>query len=234
MPGPDLRRLWAVLALMTALAALPLGLFPSLDLGASALFFRPGEGFWIDTLPAIGPARYALWYASLLLIVVSALGLAVAGVRQAPAFGMPARVWGFILALYLLAPGLIVNLGLKAHWGRARPANVAEFGGPSAFTPFWQLAEECQKNCSFVSGEGAAAMALGISLLILVQAAGARLPGSLRRLGIGLAFALPVLGGLQRLVTGRHFLSDTLMAMAIVAAVALVLHGLLLRGRRES
>jgi len=236
MPGPDLRRLWGVLAVVTLLTVLILGLFPAIDLGASALFFHPGSrvgaGFWIDALPASGVFRYALWYASLALVMVALVGLALAGVRQAPALGMPARVWAFILALYLLAPGVIVNLWLKAYWGRARPANVVEFGGPQDFTPFWQMADQCQSNCSFVSGEGAAAMALGISLYVLIRAAGSGLSPALRRAGLMLALAIPVLGGAQRLITGRHFLSDTIMAMAIVAAVALVLQSVILRPAR--
>lgn len=229
MLDPDLRRLWLVLGLVTALAALTLGLFPAIDIGASALFFQEGSGFWIDAWQVSATLRFTIWYSSLALLVVALLGLVLAILRRAPALGIPARVWGFILALYIIAPGLIVNVGLKSYWGRARPANVVEFGGTKSFTPFWQMADQCPKNCSFVSGEGAASMALGISLFVLIRAAGDGLPAVLRRLGLLVAVAVPVVGGAQRLMTGRHFLSDTLMAMAIVAAVALVLQAVLLR-----
>lgn len=219
-------------ALAVVLALVLLALFPRLDLAVSGLFHFGSQGFVLATIPGTSALRYTLWAFSLLLVLLALVSFLLAGIRQAPVLGLPDRVWAFVFLLYLLGPGLIVNLWLKADWGRARPANVVDFGGTQAFTPFWQVADQCQSNCSFVSGEGSAAMALGISLFVLIRAWGDRLPAAVRRIGMQLCVILPVLGGLHRLVTGRHFLSDTLMAAAIVAVVALVLHAALLRGRR--
>jgi lipid A 4'-phosphatase len=229
MPRLDLRQLWGVWAIGTLSAGLLLGFFPSLDLQVSALFFQPDHGFWLSTFPGMSFSRFSLWYASLALVVLSFVGLSVALFWHTELLGFPARVWGFIFALYVIAPGIIVNVGLKELWGRARPAAIVEFGGAHAFTPFWQVAQECASNCSFVSGEGAAAMALGVSLIVLIRFAEQRLPPALVRPGLWLGVFLPVLGAAQRLITGRHFLSDMLMAIAIVTCVALVLHALLLR-----
>lgn len=230
----------AAVALGVVLALVLLGLFPRLDVAVSGLFHFGSEGFALARIPGMGALRFTLWALSLVLLLVAFVAFLLAGIRQARVLGLPDRVWAFVFLLYLLGPGLIANLWLKANWGRARPAHLAEFGGTQAFTPFWQVADQCQSNCSFVSGEGSAAMALGISLFVLIRAWGNRLPAAVRRIGLWLCVILPVLGGGQRLVTGRHFLSDTLMAAVIVAAVALVLHRLLLRragagpGRRES
>ncbi|QLQ19882.1 MAG: phosphatase PAP2 family protein [Exiguobacterium profundum] len=66
---------------------------------------------------------------------------------------------GFVLAVYALGTGVLVHGLLKAYWGRARPAQVTEFGGIAAFTPPWLISQECTRNCSFVSGEVSGAVA---------------------------------------------------------------------------
>lgn len=233
MTDPELKRTAGRVMAALGLVLLLLALSPGLDIAVSGLFHHTTKGFVLATVPGMGVLRYTLWACSLMLVVLALAAFLLAGIRQARVLGLPDRVWAFVFLLYLLGPGLIVNQWLKANWGRARPANVTEFGGAQDFTPFWQVADQCQSNCSFVSGEGSAAMALGISLFVLMRAAGDRLPTLLQRFGLQLCVILPVLGGLQRLVTGRHFLSDTLMAMVIVAALALVLHALLLRRPRE-
>lgn len=224
----------AAVALGVVLALVLLALFPRLDIAISGLFHFGNHGFALASVPGMVALRYALWACSLVLLLVALVAFLLAGIRQAQVLGLPERVWAFVFLLYLLGPGLIANMWLKANWGRARPASVVEFGGTQDFTPFWQVADQCQSNCSFVSGEGSAAMALGISLFVLIRAWGTRLPAVVRRIGLQLCVVLPVLGGLHRLVTGRHFLSDTLMAAAIVAVVALVLHAALLRRRRRA
>ena len=43
--------------------------------------------------------------------------------------GVPRRIWGLIVALYLLGPGLLVYFGPKELRHRARPADSMPFGG---------------------------------------------------------------------------------------------------------
>lgn len=214
------------LAAATAVAAVVFTIWPQLDLAVTRLFHRPGEGFWISDLPGIQGLRHFVWDLSLGAVGVSlvALGLAFAG-RPIRDFG--ARPAGFLLALYLLGPGLVVNVILKAHWGRARPAAITEFGGSAEFTPALLPADQCARNCSFVSGEGAAAVALAISLVVMAPLA-RRLLGRLFPLYVAAAIAFPAAGLALRVLTGRHFLSDTVFAALIVLAIALVLHRLIL------
>jgi lipid A 4'-phosphatase len=154
---------------------------------------------------------------------VAVVGFVAAGATGRVALWLPQRAWGFILALYILAPGLLVNAGLKSHWGRARPAAVQEFGGTAQFTPALQPADECLRNCSFVSGEASAAAALAISVAAGLYVLRGRMAPVTLRAGLWAAFAVAVLGSLLRLATGRHFLSDVVFAWLLTAGVALVL-----------
>ena len=49
---------------------------------------------------------------------------------------------------------LFINSVLKSHWGRGRPEDIIQFGGPEIFTPWFRYSEACNTNCSFVSGDG--------------------------------------------------------------------------------
>lgn len=124
------------------------------------------------------------------------------------------RATGF----FVLGPGLIVNGALKNGWGRARPADIAEFGGDGVFTQAFHMVGTCTRNCSFVSGEAALAMAVA---LVLWQVAGrAGLAGP--RLAATLAVFVTVTS-LMRVVTGRHFLSDVVFACLFMAMLARVM-----------
>ena len=207
-----------------------LGLWPQLDLAASRVFYAPGEGFQLTGSTASELFRTSVWDLSILVFSVAFLGTALATFKRR-LWRVPSGLWIYLFTLYLLGPLVLVNGILKAHWGRARPADVAEFGGTHQFTPFWQPADECVKNCSFVSGEVAAVFALSLTMLMLTGNAMPGLPGPLRRGCRVLAFALPPLVVLQRLAAGRHFLSDEALAGLIVLLLAGALTPLLAIGR---
>lgn len=230
MPAVDHRRAARALAFLTLAACAIFAAFPRLDLAVSAWFYRPGEGFWLAGNGLVEAARNGVWNLSIAVFALSIVALGFAAARR-PLLGIDARAAGFVVLLYLLGPVLLVNGVLKAHWGRARPVDVAEFGGAARFTPFWLPTDQCQSNCSFVSGEGSAAAALALVLLVFAPHA--------RRLLSRRGFAVYALAGVAapatglalRLATGRHFLSDTVFAVLLVLAVALILHRLLLKGR---
>lgn len=223
------RRAVAVWLMMVAIAAVVFGLWPGIDPMVTRLFWD-GGGFPLAQSRFWNLIREILWDASLGLLAVAIL-LAGWTAWRGPVRGIGPRVWGFVAGLYILGPGLLVNGILKSNWGRARPAQTLDFGGQADFTPFWQISQECQRNCSFVSGEGSAAVAFAISVLVLLSAWRPAPSAAPRALVIGIALAVAVLGSFQRLATGRHFLSDTVFAGLFVAGIALVLCRLL-RGRR--
>lgn len=201
---------------------------PGIDLWTTGLFYRPGAGFPMASFPPAEWLRGVLWGASLWLVGIAAAGLMLSRATGSSALWLPGRVWAFVLALYLLGPGLIVNVVLKTHWGRARPAQIVDFGGTATFTPALLPSDQCMGNCSFVSGEGAAAVALAICLWVILRNLRPR-PGRreawLRLAGLVL---LACLGAGMRVMAGRHFLSDTVFAGLIVIGLAMLLNRLIL------
>ena len=61
---------------------------------------------------------------------------------------------------------IFVNLTLKNFWGRARPNDVVELGGKESFSPWFEITNACETNCSFFSGD--ASVWFSIIVLYLV------------------------------------------------------------------
>jgi len=216
------RRAAVALAIAFGVAAAAFLIWPILDLRVAALFYRPDTGFWLGALPGVEPFRNFIWDLTILTFVVAIVGagLALAG---RPLLGVPLRDWVYVALLYFLGPILVTNILLKAHWGRARPADVTDFGGPHLFTPPWQPADQCSANCSFVSGEVSATVVMGIAMLVIAPALARHLPRIAMRFWRAAAYALPLVIAAQRVMTGRHFLSDAVFAALFMLALALAL-----------
>lgn len=179
--------------------------FPQIDLAASGLFYQ-GDGKWLLSrdstwlvLPYWGLPRLgqALLVALIVLLLLSFW-------RRFPKLKARRAAIGFLLVGGLLGPILLVDATLKEHSGRTRPVNTVNFGGSKQFTPAFIPADQCQKNCSFVSGHVATAsfiMAFG-----WLGAPAVRRRWLLASIAFGGAFAL------VRMVPGGHFLSDTIFA----------------------
>ena len=121
----------------------------------------------------------------------------------------------FLFLFYELF-GVVTNLVLKDHWGRARPKHVVEFGGAKTFTPPLIPTDQCPNNCAFVSGEAA-------SIFMPFYALGLVMPQwSAVLLVVGTLGGLAA--GLVRISQGAHFLSDVVFAGVFMALTALVLH----------
>lgn len=220
LTDPRRAGLWLVIAGL--LAALIFGLWPSVDLHLSALFYRPPAGFWLAQVPGVETFRNLMWDLTILVFVIALAGMLLS-LAGRPLIGVPLRDWAYVTVLYLLGPILLVNLILKSHWGRARPANVGEFGGAHLFTPFWQPTDQCIRNCSFVSGEVSATVVMTVAMLIVRPALERRLSKGVVRIWTALAWLLPPLVALQRIATGRHFTSDTVFAAVLMIVLALAL-----------
>lgn len=215
-----------VLAALTLGAAAVFTAAPELDLAASAPFYDPATGTWFASAPPYETIRQAIWNGLRLAVLAFAALFAAAlfGLRVA---GVPAREWGFALLAQALGPGLLVDVILKGHWGRARPRAIAEFGGEAGFTPALQVAQQCAANCSFVSGEVSGTTAVALSIWLI---AGRRITGPAR---IAIAVALTgsvALTGWLRLAAGGHFLSDTVFAACFSALLSLALWRLVAAG----
>lgn len=195
------------LRLALLLGAILSGLFvawPQIDLAASGLFYRDGawllprESPWL-VLPYRGTPRLGQ------AVVLAIAMLWILGFSQHfPRIKARHGILGFLLAGALAGPVALVDLGLKDHSGRARPINVQAFGGEKRFTPAFVPADQCRKNCAFVSGHVATA-----SFLMAFGWLGAP---RVRRRWLGASIAVAAAMGLCRMVPGGHFLSDVVFA----------------------
>lgn len=222
MFGNPARHIVVLLGAFAASFAL-FGIWPDLDLWVTAQFYDPGTGFSTADSDWPNQLRLAVWRVSELVLVVSIGALVFGAVLHRDVLGLPRRVWVYILALYALGPGILVDVVLKPVWGRARPANVLEFGGMLDFTPPTQITNECARNCSFVSGEVSGAVALAVALMLILGHLRDRMTVTAYRIMAVLIFAVPVLIALQRIAAGRHFLSDAIFAALFTLLVAAIL-----------
>ena len=192
------------LAVFGALAVLFVA-FPQLDLAASGLFYR-GNGQWAlnrEDLWLLIPYRGLPRLGQGLLVVLLALWLLSFWPRLNKLRARRVAI-GFLLAGALLGPILVVDATLKEHSGRTRPVNIEQFGGTRQFTPAFIPADQCDKNCSFVSGHVATAS--------FIMAFGWLGAPAIRRRWLIASLACGGLFALVRMVPGGHFLSDTIFA----------------------
>ena len=202
-------------------------LAPSIDIAVSGAFFRADDGFYLANNEFLTTFRFAMWRLMMAFLCVSMMLMLVGLLWRRNIFGIRTQLWVMITALFVLGPGVLVNLVLKSISGRARPADVTLFGGDATFTPAWLFSDQCNSNCSFVSGEGSGAAALVISGVLVLLELRSRLGDFWLRVGTAALVLLGIMAAAQRVVTGRHFLSDTVFAILLIFGLAVVLHGLI-------
>jgi dolichol-phosphate mannosyltransferase len=195
-----------------AIAALVLGVvagflflaFPRIDLQVSRAFYDGNGEFSGQSLPWVKIVRNSFAFAFYACVTATLMGAIMTWRRTRAWLRLGFKQWMFLAVCLVVGPGLIANVVFKDHWGRARPRQTVEFGGSKAFTPPLIPADQCAKNCSFVSGEAAATFLPFYATGLLVPEAA------------GLLFAAGTLvggaSGLVRLSQGAHFLSDIVFA----------------------
>lgn len=207
---------------LVLLGALLAALWPQLDLQTAALFFDPAyipadpnnRGFYWRELWAPNALHEAIQTGSRILAAALVIAAIIKWHRKAALF--------LLLAL-LLGPGLLTNTVLKDNWGRARPVQVQDFGGTASFTPALQITNQCQRNCSFVSGDGS----LGFFLHSFFYVVPPHWRPHWRRRVFLLGFVGggAVFGGL-RVAMGAHFLSDVLWGGLLMLLTSALVHAL--------
>lgn len=219
----DSRRLREALLWLIAATFALFTLFPGIDLAVTGWFWS-GSRFAVNSNPVIEALRDGLWNLTLIAFAVVVAGMLRAAIRAQHVAGLPVHLWAFFAATFAAGPGLVVNLLLKEHWGRARPFQTTFFGGEKQFTPPWDMTDQCLRNCSFVSGEVSGTTALAVVMVVAAW----HLRAHLSRLTFGLVmFAAPVLvvlSALQRISAGRHFLSDALLAALFTLLIAVQMY----------
>ncbi len=213
---PDNRQFTLVVMVVSLLATIVLAIvflkMPEIDLIVQRWFYNgeagPEFGFILMHYPAASLARrivmitYTIWYAIIVLSLISAIAKKPWLLSRYLNFDI--RQWLFLTIASLTGPLLLSNVLLKGNWGRARPRQVLEFGGDLQFSPPILLSDQCQANCSFVSGEASSMFMIFISLAFVIPAK--------RRLLVLATIVLGSLSGLMRIGLGGHFLSDVIFA----------------------
>lgn len=203
----------ALLILTAALylALIVLALRPAGDLEVARLFFVPPHGF-VGATPAGVAARYVAWALPFVVLAAMAMAHGLARVGRLPSRWAPTgRNLLMLILVMVIGPGLLVHAGLKEVSHRPRPVAVSAFGGPDVFRPWYRFDGACPHNCSFASGETAAAT--------WTLAPASLVPPPWRGPAMAAALAFSAATALWRMALGAHFLSDTVGAMLIVILV---------------
>jgi lipid A 4'-phosphatase len=195
------------------LAALVFSAFPGIDLAVSGLFHLDGNKFLFARSGTGDAVRNLLRLIFGLACVAAVVGFVMIAFFSRRLMGLGLAAWAFVALCALVGPGLVANLGFKDHWGRARPVHVIQFGGTKQFTPPLLRTDQCDRNCSFVSGEASNFFILGFAVALLAE------PARRRKLFIA-AIAAGTFAGLIRIGAGAHFLSDVVFAGIFMAFVA--------------
>ena len=189
--------------------------YPSLDIYFSSFFFS-GNQFISEKYTIIKTLRVNLKNLMIIIPVISLLILFINFINktqnmrrlinQRTKFALIGLVVGPIFGC-----GIIANLYFKDTWGRARPVHIEEFGGNKIFTPAFLKSDQCEKNCSWISGETSAAFSLTVGSILLKNP---------------IFFLLNLFLGLLvffcRLSMGGHFFSDNIFAMTFMIYLAIL------------
>lgn len=209
-------RRWLELAILMILMVTTTLLFwlTDLDRQFAALFFHPenANDFW--------PERHAwLWrvlydYTFPFTVIIDAAALLIYIVSFFRKGIQPFRHQAlFVFLVIVIGPGLLVNLIIKDHWGRARPVHIQEFGGTYQYTPPLKLGDTPDK--SFVCGH----CSIGASFIVLYF-----LAQNYKAFYLLLTFGMVSMLGVTRMTAGGHFLSDILWSAYLVFLVAYALY----------
>ncbi|SCW85984.1 phosphatase PAP2 family protein [Ancylobacter rudongensis] len=210
----------------TALVSVVFYLVPQIDLAFLGLFYEPGKGFPAAQIPLLQDFRTFASNISLFLPLLTLVCLVLKLSFPAKTSLLPSRMALFFIPLFLLGPGLLVNGILKPYWGRPRPLNVSDFGGPWPFEDPWVIGPSGLGNHSFSSGEAATTACL-LPLILFLPREWRGPVGAL----IGLFVAAV---GLNRIAFGGHFLSDVVISIGLMLILAAVLHHLIFVRYRDS
>jgi lipid A 4'-phosphatase len=195
---------------------------PQLDLDLAGLAFNTNSHmFGVNAQPWVQYTRGASRLIITLLVLpafLAVLGKLILPQRRMLIEGRAAL---FLIATLALGPGVLTNLILKDHWGRARPIDVQQFGGANRFTPWWDPRGDCPNNCSFIAGEPSGAF--------WTLAPAALATPELLPLAYGAALAFGTGIGVLRMAAGAHFFSDVVFAGVLMYLLIWTAHGLIYR-----
>jgi len=173
--------------------------WPELDLQVARWFYTPGVGFDAAQWPWVHLWHISVPWAGRGMLLLCVLLLAFGRRWMTPATRRKtfALLVGLILGLWL-----ILHVGFKDNWGRARPSQVTSLGGTETYTSPLVPSSACDTNCSFMSGHA------GTGFVLITV--GALATTRTRRRWIAMGWAAGLMLGVVRMAQGGHFLGDVL------------------------
>lgn len=126
------------------------------------------------------------------------------------------KICAFTVGSMILGPGIVVNAIFKTFWGRARPLEILEFGGNKIFTPAYMISDQCNLDCSFMSGH--------TSVGFWVMCFALLTPKKYRKISVFFAILFGITVGISRIAQGKHFLSDVIFAGVVTIAIITWMH----------
>ena len=224
-----MNRTGLIVALAVAIVTgVAFGVYPDLDLRVARHFYAVEDAshntFAFRIYPPVMMARNLGLWVGTVLVIPAVLALLVKLILPRRKLFIPGRAVVFLISTMILAPGLLVNVLLKDHWGRPRPIDVTQFGGQDQFVAWWDPRGRCPSNCAFVSGD--------VSGAFWTVAPAALAPPQWRALAYGAALALGTGMAAICVMAGAHFPSDVIFAGVFTFLVIWAVYALIYRWPR--
>jgi membrane-associated PAP2 superfamily phosphatase len=200
---------WIDAGLLLGLISLTLcAIHPEWELALTACFHDPFTGWhlndlwWVRIVDNWGPVP-----SFLLALAGLIVGL---GAGRWPTLRRYRTIGWFLCLSMAVGPGLLVNRVFKEHFGRPRPAQLAQFGGDAQFR---QIGEPGigVKGRSFPSGHASTGFILMAPYLFLRRRHHRM---AVRFLLLGITAGLGI--GTVRVLQGAHFLGDVVASGLMV------------------
>jgi len=215
-----------LIAAMGFVAAIIWVSFPGIDLWVADLFERgdysDARRFYLREHPIPKFLNDLVKEGANVVAFIILFGLIFTSIAKRPFLKLSKRKYWFLFASFISGPLLVANALFKENWGRARPRDVTEFGGDFMFTPPLMITDQCETNCSFVSGDAS---------LAFTMIAFAFVTPIIRTRWLVLATGFGVIIGINRIVQGAHFLSDTLFAAIFMSLCVLLMYMIVIEQR---
>jgi len=212
------RYLWWLLGLSVLFI-----LFPGIDILVATPFYG-GDGFPWGHEPFVRSLRQGVEIIATTSALVLVIAFCVHRLSGRSLNSRNGRVLLFLIAAYIVGPGILVNAVLKEFWGRARPYQVEIFPpGEAEFSRAYVITDQCASNCSFVSGDVSIAfMMVGFALV---------LPRRYRRGAAAVALGYGCAVAFLRVFVGAHWFSDVVLSAMFTLGVMGALYHLIVHQR---
>lgn len=198
-------------------------LWPDLDLWIAKQFYSPSVGFTASTWPWVHAWHMSVPWVGRVILIVTALLLIFW--RKTLSLTNQRKLTSLLMCM-VVGLWLIMHVGFKDHWGRARPSELVEFGGLQLYSSPLIPSNACEQNCSFMSGHAATGFVL--------IAWGALATTRIRRRWIAIGWGLGLGLGVIRIAQGGHFLGDVIFGGLLLWACAFAYRWLYIRKRYHS